>query len=108
MEAMRSLVPFAALLTFISLPEAPALSIGSRFRFGKKSMPALETTIELKPIVEVNGKDANGSKLDYGDRDLRDIFRQNLAWKKAKEDADPNYFEKMGSVHKPKYMWIGK
>ncbi len=104
---MKLFVPLTSLLVVsVSLREAVCFSLASRFRFGKKSLPTLEKTLEAPP-KEANGQVANGSTFDYGDKDLNDIFKQNLAWKKAKEDGDPDYFEKMGSVHKPKYLWIG-
>lgn len=42
------------------------------------------------------------------DRDLNDIFAQNVAWKAAQEERDPEFFDKLGATHKPNYMWIGK
>lgn len=41
------------------------------------------------------------------DKDIANIFSQNTAWKQSKLDRDPNYFQTLGSTHRPKYMWIG-
>jgi hypothetical protein len=38
---------------------------------------------------------------------LGNVFEQNEAWRQAKLKIDPEYFTTLGSVHKPKYMWIG-
>jgi carbonic anhydrase len=42
------------------------------------------------------------------DKDLKDIFEQNVAWKTAVEQRDPEFFDKLGASHKPNYMWIGR
>jgi ABC-type enterochelin transport system substrate-binding protein len=39
---------------------------------------------------------------------MKKIFKQNAAWVESKTISDPDYFAKLGSVHKPKYMWIGE
>ena len=44
----------------------------------------------------------------FRDKDLKDIFEQNVAWKSAHEEQDPEFFDKLGAVHKPNYMWIGE
>jgi hypothetical protein len=41
------------------------------------------------------------------DKDISNIFRQNQEWKHSKLRQDPFFFNKLGSVHKPRYMWIG-
>lgn len=41
------------------------------------------------------------------DKDISNIFRQNQEWKHGKLRQDPFFFKKLGSVHKPRYMWIG-
>jgi hypothetical protein len=42
------------------------------------------------------------------DKDLTNIYIQNQIWKQKKLDEDEDFFEKLGSGHKPDYMWIGK
>mmetsp|Transcript_5739 Transcript_5739/g.10158 ORF Transcript_5739/g.10158 Transcript_5739/m.10158 type:complete len:414 (-) Transcript_5739:29-1270(-) len=44
---------------------------------------------------------------DMMDKDISNIFEQNLEWKAQKEAEDPDYFTKLGSQHKPAYLWIG-
>eukprot|EP00978_Attheya_sp_CCMP212_P033053 scaffold131606_cov54-Attheya_sp.AAC.1 len=44
---------------------------------------------------------------DMMDKDISNIFEQNLEWKAEKEAEDPDYFTKLGSQHKPAYLWIG-
>jgi hypothetical protein len=41
------------------------------------------------------------------DKDISNIFRQNQEWKHSKLRQDPFFFNKLGSIHKPRYMWIG-
>lgn len=41
------------------------------------------------------------------DKDITNIFRQNQEWKHSKLRQDPFFFNKLGSIHKPRYMWIG-
>jgi carbonic anhydrase len=41
------------------------------------------------------------------DKDISNIFEQNLEWKAAKEAEDADFFTTLGSQHKPAYMWIG-
>jgi hypothetical protein len=38
---------------------------------------------------------------------LGNVFEQNEVWRQSKLKIDPEYFTKLGSGHKPKYMWIG-
>ena len=40
-------------------------------------------------------------------KDIENIFAQNAAWKEAQEKKDPDFFDKLGAVTKPSYMWIG-
>jgi hypothetical protein len=39
---------------------------------------------------------------------MKKIFKQNAAWVESKTISDPEYFKKLGSGHKPNYLWIGK
>lgn len=41
-------------------------------------------------------------------KDIDNIFRQNQVWKGSKLNEDPNFFQTLGSNHKPTYMWIGE
>ena len=41
------------------------------------------------------------------DKNMDNIFKQNIAWKERMEAADPEYFSNLGSNVSPNYMWIG-
>ena len=41
------------------------------------------------------------------DVEVKNIFTANKKWIAEKEAEDPAFFKKLGSVHKPSYMWIG-
>ena len=62
---------------------------------------------------EVEEKDEEEEDNDHGhdgilvDKDLNHIFEQNIQWKREREAEDPDFFQKLGSGHHPKYMWIG-
>jgi hypothetical protein len=40
--------------------------------------------------------------------DIDNIFLQNEQWKQSKLEKDPSFFNTLGSVHHPNYLWIGK
>jgi hypothetical protein len=42
------------------------------------------------------------------DKSISNIFEANVRWKYHKLSQDPKFFEKLGSGHAPKYLWIGK
>lgn len=58
------------------------------------------------PIVPNNPQQSQGIAY-MPDKDTSNIFAQNQQWKHSKLAQDPFFFNKLGSVHKPKYMWIG-
>ena len=41
------------------------------------------------------------------DRFISNIFEANKRWKYGKLAEDPRFFDKLGSGHAPKYLWIG-
>jgi len=41
------------------------------------------------------------------DKDITNIYYQNAGWKQRMTQKDEKFFEKLGSSHNPKYMWIG-
>jgi carbonic anhydrase len=41
------------------------------------------------------------------DQNLDKVFRQNEIWRREMSTEDPLFFEKLGSGHKPRYLWIG-
>jgi hypothetical protein len=56
----------------------------------------------VKPLTGLPpGKDVDNKNLD-------NIFAQNQVWKNNKLKDDPEFFNKLGSTHKPEFMWIGK
>ena len=74
-----------------------AFNVKKLFRFGSKSMPKLDAP---PPTAEKTPR-------PYPDKDIMDIFSQNQAWKQKKLVEDEDFFNKLGSEHKPDYMWIG-
>jgi hypothetical protein len=50
----------------------------------------------------------NSYRRDDGvDKDINNIFEQNRIWVDHVKSQDPYFFEKLGSGHNPKYLWIG-
>jgi len=120
----------AVLLPTLLHNEASALSMGpmsrirNKFRLGRTSMPPVNTLGEVTEAAKVatttttktatalekqNGiasSDTNTNKI-VPDKDLDHIFRQNELWVQSKKAKDPLFFEKLGSIHRPDYMWIG-
>jgi hypothetical protein len=45
---------------------------------------------------------------DKDNLDLDNIFYQNRVWKNEKLHEDPDFFNKLGSTHKPDFMFIGR
>jgi carbonic anhydrase len=41
------------------------------------------------------------------DRFISNIFEANKRWKYGKLAEDHEFFDKLGSGHAPKYLWIG-
>jgi hypothetical protein len=44
---------------------------------------------------------------DRIDKDINNIFEQNRIWVDHVKSQDPHFFDKLGSGHNPKYLWIG-
>lgn len=66
--------------------------------------------ISLLPICILLAKSASAFPIFQGnniDKNLDNIFRQNLEWKHRMESEDPDYFKNLGAGHTPTYMWIG-
>jgi len=38
---------------------------------------------------------------------LADLFANNRAWAAAHRAADPAFFERLGTIQRPRYLWIG-
>ena len=71
-----------------------------RSRLGKKAAPTIAAP---SPALDTNGKASEPRP----DKELLDVFAQNKVWIEEKKEGDPAYFNKLGAVHKPDYMWIG-
>jgi hypothetical protein len=57
-----------------------------------------------------NSGAVNGSVDDcrvLPDKDISNVFTNNIKWKKEKLSADPDFFNNLASGHRPDYMWIG-
>lgn len=84
-------------------------------------VPKAATAVAVTPVSapapapltnNANGVPSNGTNKQFTneskkDKDLNHIFRQNELWVEAKKAQDPAFFDKLGSVHRPDYMWIG-
>jgi Carbonic anhydrase len=75
-------------------------------RFGKAiDMPPPEIippppTIIATPVVSTVTS-------TFVDKNLEDVFAANQEWISSMKGEDPAFFEKLGSIHQPDYMWIG-
>jgi hypothetical protein len=80
-------------------PSAALLGIGRLKRaFKRGSMP--------KQRVTAGGKKLPPLTLD--NKDLDSVFAKNQVWKASKLAKDKDFFNKLGTVHTPDYMYIGK
>jgi hypothetical protein len=70
----------------------------------------------MQPVVAFMGASTQSTSQTalYGlppknldNKDLQNIFYQNQAWKAKKLVEDPDFFAKLGTTHKPDFMWIG-
>lgn len=70
----------------------------------KNRRPNMKAFLNMPPL----SSDADAANGDSPfSKDIDNIFAQNAAWKEAQEKKDPEFFEKLGAVTKPSYMWIG-
>jgi hypothetical protein len=96
---------FAALLAvFVFHNHVDALNPLRRMfsRNPGRSIP-VETMPDIRPEPVVVPKPSIAGI----DVDVKNIFAANKQWIAEKETEDPAFFKKLGSVHKPSYMWIG-
>ena len=84
-----------ALLAVASFQYADAFSVVGKMKNLAKRSPA----VNMPPLQ------AGGTA--YPDKELNQMFVNNIAWKKKQEEKDPDFFKKLGSEHKPNYFWIG-
>lgn len=84
-----------ALLAAAAFQDADAFSVVGKMKSLAKRSPAVNM-----PPLEAGGT-------GYPDKELNQMFANNIAWKKAQEAKDPEFFKKLGAVHKPNYFWIG-
>ena len=83
-----------SVLAFVSSVEG--LTSEKPFRFGQKAMPS--STAQAASPKMVGGYDL----------DISEIFEGNEKFIKEKLAKDPKYFDTLGTVHSPKYLYIGK
>jgi carbonic anhydrase len=38
---------------------------------------------------------------------LTDLFRQNVQWASARRQEDPHYFDRLSTLQRPEFLWIG-
>ena len=91
-----TLVALLAFTTTSYDQAAEALNLKRVFRFGRKTMPKEETAVpapaETKP--------------EY-DLDITELFSGNKDFIDEKLKLDAEYFNKLGTIHSPKYLYIG-
>ncbi len=82
-----------------------------------KISAALAILLAMQPVSAFMGpstKSASKTALSVlppkntDNKDLQNIFYQSQAWKAKKLVEDPDFFNKLGSTHKPEFMWIGR
>ena len=96
----------AALALLLSATQpADALLGGLKKAFGKTSTaPAPAPAAPAKSVTP--GPKLPPTSLD--NKNLDYIFQQNQAWKASKLAEDKKFFDKLGTIHTPDYMYIGK
>jgi hypothetical protein len=101
----RRLIPRSALYSVAASTARGGPSVSLR------NVPRIVLACNRSFGTEGSGSGASGDddkrKLKH-DRDLTNIYIQNQIWKKEKLEEDADFFKKLGSGHKPDYMWIGK
>jgi carbonic anhydrase len=85
-----------------------ALNVKKAFRFGRSNMPEDSTSAAAPapaPAAAVSSKPVSSS---VPGKDVSEIFVGNKKFIESKLNQDPTYFNTLGTVHKPKYLYIGK
>ena len=80
----------------MKIAAALACVVGSAAAFAPQ--PAAQTSSALSMALPPKTSD---------NKDLQNVFFQNQAWKAEKMAEDPEFFDRLGSTHKPEFMWIG-
>jgi hypothetical protein len=81
-------------------------SIGS-----SPTSPSVDDVLARKDTAMSAAKDpynASGNRRQFPDKSMSNIYEQNQIWKQQKLYEDQDFFKKLGSGHKPDYMWIGR
>jgi hypothetical protein len=89
----------SALTLFLVAESVSALGIKNIFNSQKEPLAAPAPPKKAGPRLPPQILDNKG--LDY-------IFDKNKAWRAEKLAADPEFFNKLGSIHTPDYMYIGE
>jgi hypothetical protein len=90
---------YAALTLLLAAESVSALSLKTFFKPTK-------TTVEAPAPAKTAGPRLPPQNLD--NKGLEYIFEKNKAWQAEKIEADPDFFNKLGSIHTPDYMYIGE
>jgi hypothetical protein len=96
-DTMKFASATVALLVLATCVEG--LHVNNIFRFGKKSMPA------AAPVSPAPASKLVSKKYDL---DISEIFDGNKKFVADKLAENPAYFDTLGIVHSPKYLYIGK
>jgi carbonic anhydrase len=88
--------------------QVDALASSPRSLFRRLFKEKVGTPSKMPPMLDKEVINVNPNK-HYGEthKDINNLLIQNLEFVEAKKAPDPLYFQKLGSVHKPKYLWIG-
>jgi carbonic anhydrase len=83
-----------------------ALNVKKAFRFGRNNMP--EDSTETTATASSTAVPAKPASSGIPGKDISEIFVGNKKFIESKLNQDPTYFNTLGTVHKPKYLYIGK
>nr|AAL07493.1 intracellular beta-type carbonic anhydrase [Phaeodactylum tricornutum]QIP67671.1 beta-carbonic anhydrase 1 [Nitzschia sp. ICE-H] len=96
---MKFLSASIALLACATSVEA--FNANKAFRFGAKAMP------EVSSESATTALSAGGAEKKSYDLDITEIFDGNKKFIETKKAQDAAYFDTLGTVHSPKYLYIG-
>ena len=92
--------------TFLALWVAAQPASALLGRFFKP--PASSLGKVRAPNPEIPLKTTGLPPMNTDNKGLQNIFYQNQAWKAERLADDEDFFNKLGSVHQPEFMYIGE
>lgn len=89
-------------LAFLAaMASVDALNVKKAFRFGRSKMPEAAAPAPA-PVAA-----AAPAKKNTPTKDVSEIFEGNKAFIADKLAQDAGFFDTLGTVHQPKYLYIG-